>query len=131
MALYVNTNVSSIDLQRNMANSAQAGNSENKLHTGTDALKNGSAASDEVVDITDSLSSILAALGVDKSRMKDPVAGAEHMERQVDSGVKLRDKDFAAEAVKMAQSNILNQGATSILAQANQKTLYALSLLED
>lgn len=131
MALYVNTNVSSIDLQRNIANSAQAGNTENKIHTDTNVLNSGSIASDEVVDITDSLSSILTALGVDKSRMKAPVAGAENIEKPVDSGVKLRNKDFAAEAVKMAQSNILNQGATSILAQANQKTLYALSLLED
>ncbi len=125
MALYINTNVSSIDMSKssNSAQTTRAGDyrpAENSRNTGI---------SEEVVDITDSLSSILSALGVNKSQFKTSMS--DQIDKTASSELNLRDKNSVADAVKSVQNNLQNQGAASILAQANQNTLYALSILED
>ena len=125
MALYINTNVSSIDMSKssNSAQTTRAGDyrpAENSRNTGI---------SEEVVDITDSLSSILSALGVNKSQLKTSMS--DQIDKTASSELNLRDKNSVADAVKSVQNNLQNQGAASILAQANQNTLYALSILED
>ena len=125
MALYINTNVSSIDMSKssNSAQTTRVGDyrpAENSRNTGI---------SEEVVDITDSLSSILSALGVNKNQIKTSVS--DQIDKTASSELNLRDKNSVADAVKSVQNNLQNQGAASILAQANQNTLYALSILED
>ena len=42
---------------------------------------------------------------------------------------RIRDADFATETANMTKQNILQQAASSILAQANQRPQSALSLL--
>ena len=130
MALYVNTNISSIDIL-NKTKSASSVQTCKSIHDQPANNIKESGVSEEVVDITDSLSSILSALGVDKSQIKTAVSDHIKPEKTNSSELDIRDKSSVANAVKTVQNNILSNGATSILAQANEKTLYALSLLED
>ena len=125
MTLYVNTNIGSVDMQRGMDRSSQISDGAKTAPEVATAAQ----SADDVVDITESLDSILAALGVDKAHMASPIDDQNIGIEEVDD--RLRDRNYAADAVKALQTGIMNQGATSILAQANQKTLYALSLLQD
>ena len=46
------------------------------------------------------------------------------------SNSRILDADFADESAKLARNNIMQQAGTTILAQANQSTQAALSLLQ-
>jgi flagellin len=47
------------------------------------------------------------------------------------TGSRIRDTDFAKETAELTRSQILQQAATSVLVQANQRPQNALSLLNE
>ena len=128
MSLYINTNVSSLDISKS-SNSAKTAKSNDDRPAENIINNQKAGVSEEVVDITDSLSSILSALGVNKSQLKTSMS--DQVDKAVSSELNLREKNSVADAVKSLQSNLQSQGATSVLTQANQNTLYALSILDD
>jgi flagellin len=71
-----------------------------------------------------------AHLGAAQNRLESTVANQDNVIENVnDARSRIRDVDYASETARMAQMNILQQAATSILTQANQKPQVALSLL--
>ena len=71
-----------------------------------------------------------AHLGAAQNRLESSISNQENIIENVsDARSRIRDVDYASETAKMTQTNILQQAATSILSQANQKPQVALSLL--
>ncbi len=71
-----------------------------------------------------------ASLGAAQNRLESSISNQENVIENVsDARSRIRDVDYAAETARMTQTNILQQAATSILTQANQKPQTALSLL--
>ncbi len=71
-----------------------------------------------------------ASLGAAQNRLESSISNQENVIENVnDARSRIRDVDYASETAKMTQTNILQQAATSILTQANQKPQVALSLL--
>lgn len=76
------------------------------------------------------LDSYRAKLGASQNRLESTISNQENVIENVsDARSRIRDVDYAAETARMTQSSILQQVATSILTQANQKPQTALSLL--
>ncbi len=71
-----------------------------------------------------------AYLGAIQNRFTSTIANLGiQMENVSESRSRIRDTDFAAETASMAQSKILQQAGTSVLAQANAQPQIALELL--
>lgn len=71
-----------------------------------------------------------ADLGAVQNRFESTVRNQSNISENVSSArSRIRDADFAQETANMTQQNILQQAASSVLAQANQRPQIALSLL--
>lgn len=69
-------------------------------------------------------------LGAVQNRLEHTIANADNTSENLQSAEsRIRDVDMAAEMVKYSKSNILQQAAQSMLAQANQSTQGVLSIL--
>lgn len=69
-------------------------------------------------------------LGAVQNRLEHTIANADNTSENIQSAEsRIRDVDMAAEMVKYSKSNILQQAAQSMLAQANQSTQGVLSIL--
>ncbi len=85
-------------------------------------------AVDAVINIVDSKR---AELGAVENRMESTIRNQENVSANVtDARSRIRDTDYAEEASNMSQQSIVQQAATSILTQANQKPQIAMSLLQ-
>ncbi len=85
-------------------------------------------AVDAVINIVDSKR---AELGAIENRMESTIRNQENVSANVtDARSRIRDTDYAEEASNMSQQSIVQQAATSILTQANQKPQIAMSLLQ-
>lgn len=85
-------------------------------------------AVDAVINIVDSKR---AELGAVENRMESTIRNQENVSANVtDARSRIRDADYAEEASNMSQQSIIQQAATSILTQANQKPQIAMSLLQ-
>lgn len=72
-----------------------------------------------------------AELGAVQNRLESTISNQENVIENVsDARSRIRDVDYAVETAQMAQQQIIQQAATSILAQANQKSQIAMNLLQ-
>ena len=84
-------------------------------------------AIDEIINVVDSKS---AELGAIQNRMESTIRNQENVAENVsDARSRIRDADYAEEASNLSAQNIVQQAATSILTQANQRPSIAMSLL--
>ena len=71
-----------------------------------------------------------AELGAVQNRMDSTIRNQANISENVSAArSRIRDADFATETANMTKQNILQQAASSVLAQANQRPQSALSLL--
>jgi len=71
-----------------------------------------------------------ADLGAVQNRLDSTIRNQSNIQENVSAArSRIRDADFATETANMTKQNILQQAASSILAQANQRPQAALSLL--
>ncbi|MGW8193932.1 MAG: flagellin N-terminal helical domain-containing protein [Desulforhopalus sp.] len=88
------------------------------------------AALDSVDSALQSLDSIRAGLGAVQNRFESTIANLNNVvENLTAARSRILDADIAMETANMTKHNILLQAGVSILAQANQAPLVALSLL--
>ena len=121
------TNITISDISRSNLENLYTGSagqlSVNNFQNAEDTIEN-------VDNMLKSLDSYRAELGAAQNRFESSISNQENIIENVsDARSRIRDVDYAAETAKMAQLNILQQAATSILTQANQKSQTALSLL--
>ncbi len=82
---------------------------------------------DSVLKVVDSKR---AELGAVQNRLDSTIRNQANISENVSAArSRIRDADFATETANMTKQNILQQAASSILAQANQRPQSALSLL--
>jgi len=85
------------------------------------------AAADAMIGVVDSKR---AELGAVQNRLDSTIRNQANISENVSAArSRIRDADFATETANMTKQNILQQAASSILAQANQRPQSALSLL--
>ncbi len=109
---------------------------DGSLNPGT-PLTGGAAGSDitPLVDIVNSALEFVSAqrseLGAYQNRLEHTIANADNTAENLQAAEsRIRDVDMAEEMVDYSKSNILQQAAQSMLAQANQSTQGVLSLLQ-
>ena len=86
------------------------------------------AAADTMLKVVDSKR---AELGAVQNRLDSTVRNQSNISENVSAArSRIRDADFATETANMTKQNILQQAASSILSQANQRPQSALSLLQ-
>ena len=104
--------------------------------SGTDGIniKTASAAQmvlagvDKLIEAVDSKRSELGAV---QNRLDSTIRNQENISENVSAArSRIRDADFATETANMTKYNILQQAASTVLAQANQRPQAALSLLQ-
>lgn len=72
-----------------------------------------------------------AELGAVQNRLDSTIRNQSNISENVSAArSRIRDADFATETANMTKQNILQQAASSVLAQANQRPQAALSLLK-
>ena len=87
------------------------------------------AAADAMLGVVDSKR---AELGAVQNRLDSTIRNQANISENVSAArSRIRDADFATETANMTKQNILQQAASSILAQANQRPQSALSLLQN
>ncbi|MBL0608967.1 flagellin [Aeromonas jandaei] len=85
------------------------------------------AAADAMLGVVDSKR---AELGAVQNRLDSTIRNQANISENVNAArSRIRDADFATETANMTKQNILQQAASSVLAQANQRPQSALSLL--
>ena len=100
-------------------------------------LTDGAAGSD-ITPLVDTVNSALefvsaqrSELGAYQNRLEHTIANADNTAENLQAAEsRIRDVDMAEEMVDYSRSNILQQAAQSMLAQANQSTQGVLSLLQ-
>ncbi|MNE38086.1 Flagellin [compost metagenome] len=91
------------------------------------AAQNVLAAVDSMLGVVDGKR---AELGAVQNRLDSTIRNQSNISENVSAArSRIRDADFATETANMTKQNILQQAASSILAQANQRPQSALSLL--
>ncbi|MCF5858951.1 MULTISPECIES: flagellin [Aeromonas] len=85
------------------------------------------AATDAMLAVVDGKR---AELGAVQNRLDSTIRNQANISENVNAArSRIRDADFATETANMTKQNILQQAASSVLAQANQRPQSALSLL--
>jgi flagellin len=85
------------------------------------------AAADAMLGVVDGKR---AELGAVQNRLDSTIRNQANISENVSAArSRIRDADFATETANMTKQNILQQAASSVLAQANQRPQSALSLL--
>ena len=85
------------------------------------------AAADSMLGIVDGKR---AELGAVQNRLDSTIRNQANISENVSAArSRIRDADFATETANMTKQNILQQAASSVLSQANQRPQSALSLL--
>ncbi|MDH1223870.1 flagellin [Aeromonas caviae] len=97
-------------------------------------IESDAAAAQGVMDTVDTMiqavDSKRAELGAVQNRLDSTIRNQANISENVSAArSRIRDADFATETANMTKQNILQQAASSILAQANQRPQSALSLL--
>ncbi|MGL5536440.1 MAG: flagellin, partial [Aeromonas veronii] len=86
------------------------------------------AATDAMLAVVDGKR---AELGAVQNRMDSTIRNQANISENVSAArSRIRDADFAIETANMTKQNILQQAASSILSQANQRPQSALQLLQ-
>ena len=88
------------------------------------------AALSTIDDVIKTVDGYRADLGAVQNRLDSTIRNQANVSENVSAArSRIRDADFATETANMTKQNILQQAASSILAQANQRPQSALSLL--
>lgn len=88
------------------------------------------AALSTIDDVIKKVDGYRADLGAVQNRLDSTIRNQANVSENVSAArSRIRDADFATETANMTKQNILQQAASSILAQANQRPQSALSLL--
>lgn len=96
-----------------------------------DKFSNATAALSTLDVAITKVSSQRSKLGAIQNRLEHTIANADNAAENLQSAEsRIRDVDMAKEMVTYSKSNILQQAAQSVLAQANQSTQGVLSLLQ-
>ncbi|WP_429119868.1 flagellin [Aeromonas allosaccharophila] len=86
------------------------------------------AAADAMLEIVDGKR---AELGAVQNRLDSTIRNQSNISENVSAArSRIRDADFATETANMTKQNILQQAASSVLSQANQRPQAALQLLQ-
>ena len=116
-----------IDKMTASALGVQAANVADKVSKYADATKAISVLDTAITKVSTQRSK----LGAIQNRLEHTIANADNAAENLQSAEsRVRDVDMAKEMVKYSKSNILQQAAQSMLAQANQSTQGVLSLLQ-
>ncbi|HEH9415403.1 flagellin N-terminal helical domain-containing protein [Aeromonas salmonicida] len=84
----------------------------------------------DIDDVIKTVDGYRADLGAVQNRLDSTIRNQSNISENVSAArSRIRDADFATETANMTKQNILQQAASSILAQANQRPQSALSLL--
>ncbi|MCI8307371.1 MAG: flagellin [Lachnospiraceae bacterium] len=106
----------------------------NATWTDIDVLAGAAANSTALEDVDamlQSVSEVRSSLGAIQNRLEYTIAVDDNTaENLQDAESRIRDTDMADEMTRYAKENILQQAATSMLAQANQANQGVLSLLQ-
>ncbi|MDF2486388.1 MAG: hypothetical protein K0R46_2556 [Herbinix sp.] len=96
-----------------------------------DTYTNATAAITTINNAISKVSEQRSALGAVQNRLEHTIANADNTAENLQAAEsRVRDVDMAKEMVAYSKSNILQQAAQSMLAQANQSTQGVLSLLQ-
>ncbi|MBO5154874.1 MAG: flagellin [Eubacterium sp.] len=96
-----------------------------------DTYQNAQATLTMVANAINNVSSQRSALGALQNRLEHTIANLDNVSENTQSAEsRIRDTDIASEMVEYSKNNILAQAGQSMLAQANQSTQGALSLLQ-
>ena len=96
--------------------------------TSQDGAQKVLAAADAMLGVVDGKR---AELGAVQNRLDSTIRNQANISENVSAArSRIRDADFATETANMTKQNILQQAASSILSQANQRPQSALSLLQ-
>jgi flagellin len=78
-----------------------------------------------------SVSDVRANLGAKQNRFSSTIRNLTNISENVSSSKsRIMDADFAAESAKLAQNQVAQQAASTMLSQANQQSQVAMSLLQ-
>ncbi len=107
-------------------------NSSNAVDTVDITTRAGSNRGIEVVDrALEEISSQRARLGAVQNRLESTISNLSNVSENLSAArSRILDADFAKESAALSRHQILQQAGTSILAQANQQSQQALSLLQ-
>ena len=108
----------------------QAGNSEDSI-AAIDLVSDASKALDTISTAIDQVSSYRADYGTLQNRLEYTLSNLLNVaEFTTSARSRIQDTDFARESATLAKSQILQQSATAMLAQANASSQLALSLIQ-
>ena len=112
-----------------MAQSEDASTSVTGLSVGT--VSNANAAITSIDDAIQSVSSFRSSFGAYENRLDKAISNLSTYKTNLDAAKgRIQDADFASETSALTKAQILNQAATSMLAQANASQQNLLALLQ-
>jgi flagellin len=131
LSLQVGADTSSNNkITMNIANMSSKGLGINGLKVDGSNDKNANDAVNTITEALQKVSDQRASLGAVQNRLEHTIANLDNVvENTTSAESRIRDTDIADEMVKYSKNNILAQAGQSMLAQANQSTQGALSLL--
>ncbi len=96
-----------------------------------DSFENAEEAIEALDTAIDEVNEARAALGAVSNRLDHTVSNLTNIVTNLEAGrSRIEDADFAAESTNMAKTQILQQAATAMLAQANASKQGVLQLLQ-
>lgn len=120
-----------IAFQINKMTASALGIGTSNVASKVDTYSHATAAITTLDTAITSVSNQRSKLGAIQNRLEHTIANADNAAENLQSAEsRIRDVDMAEEMVAYSKSNILQQAAQSMLAQANQSTQGVLSLLQ-
>jgi flagellin len=124
-----------LDAAANVADSDDSGTSDSKANAKADVVFTSQAnAQTAITNIDDAMTDVAskrASLGALQSQLESTVRNLANVaENTAAAAGRIMDTDYAAETANLTKAQILQQAATSILAQANAQPQSVLSLLQ-
>jgi flagellin len=125
--LYIKVTKTAADLIKNPATTPYASSTSLDINDQASAAN----AINTIDSALDLVNSQRASLGAVSNRMDSAISNLTNMSVNLAGGKsRIEDADFAAETAQLTKSQILQQAATSMLAQANASKQSVLSLLQ-
>jgi flagellin len=124
-----------LDAAANVADTDDSGTSDSKANAKADVVFTSQAnAQTAITNIDDAMTDVAskrASLGALQSQLESTVRNLANVaENTAAAAGRIMDTDYAAETANLTKAQILQQAATSILAQANAQPQSVLSLLQ-
>ena len=101
---------------------------------GADVITTAAGAQTAITNLDSAIASVTnvrADLGAKQNRFSSTIRNLTNISENVSaSKSRIMDADFAAESAKLAQNQVAQQAASTMLSQANQQSQVAMSLLQ-